>query len=191
MNEDGRDHRTGSSPRRVSQSKLSLMHLFRSAHAGGGFLGRADEEASSGATRVARRQGIDEEMLRRHLRHDLSVLLNTVNLASTVPLDDTPHVRRSIVNYGLVDLSDKSEAALGSDEVVRCVRETLLAYEPRLLPGSLEITVLSQAGQLDRCLRLHISAELLSDPVDFSLEVEAELETGAGKLHLARLALRT
>ena len=191
MNVDGRNDRGGPQPRPGPKSKLSLMHLFRAAHADGVHLETSGEEVAPGSFRVARRHGINEEMLRSHLRHDLQVLLNTVNLESSVPLDDTPHVRRSIVNYGLVDLSDRSTAALASEEVIRCIRETLLSYEPRLLPSSLDITVLSQSDQLDHCLRLHISAELLSDPVDFSLEVEAEIETGGGKLHLARLALRT
>lgn len=190
MNEDGRDLRSGSLPRRGSQSKLSLMHPFRAPHASG-TNAAAKQAASAEPSRGSKREGISEEALRNHLRQDLTVLLNTVNLASAMSLDDTPHVRRSIVNYGLSDLSNLSEAALASDEVIRCIRETLLAYEPRLLPDTLEINVLSQADQLDRCLRLHISGELLSDPIDFSLEVEAELETGAGKLHLARLALLT
>lgn len=191
MSDDGRNDRKGAAARPGFQSKLSLMHLFRAAHADGGYLKPSEDEEASVGARNARRQGIDEEMLRQHLRQDLQVLLNTVNLASAVPLDDAPHVRRSIVNYGLVDLSDRGEAALASEEVIRCVRETLIAYEPRLLPGSLDIAVMSQPDHVTRCLRLQISAELQSDPVDFSLEVEAELETGAGKLHLARLALRT
>lgn len=193
------DNRTSGGVRRDwnrgDRSKVSIMHIFRSAF---------EEEDARKARRVTetgegeitkrsmqRREGMSVDALKRHLESDLTDLMNTVNLGAAVDLEDAPHVARSVLNYGFRDLSDVTARDLNDHDVVKSLRQSLLDHEPRIIPETLEVTVSDRGTENTRNrLMIHITADLMGDPVDVPVEFDAEVDLGVGKLKMSNLRVQ-
>lgn len=177
------------------RKQVSLMHVFRSAverrdsrdgevnYKGG------DREVTTRSRE--RREGTDEETLRRHLTADMASLMNTIALDAVIDLDDCPYVRNSVVNYGFSDLSTMSNSAAAAAEISALIRETLIRHEPRLIPETIEIKLDHEAQETTQRLSFDILAEMVATPVDLPLEFVAEVDLGAGKMKMTRLRVQT
>jgi len=81
------------------------MFAFREAHKERDARVVADLRDEHGARiiagRRARKGAITEGQLREQLAHDLNALLNTINMETGFDLAEFPHVRESILNYGI------------------------------------------------------------------------------------------
>jgi type VI secretion system protein ImpF len=175
--------------------QLSLMHVFRAAH--------AERDAKKEANRLEdghrtlterskeRRHGTDEGTLRRHLNRDLASLMNTVNLDATVPLDEHPYLEKSIVNYGFGDLSNVADQANGPTIIAEKIKRTLCHYEPRLIAETVEVNVSQTHDIVTNRLTFEISGEMTASPVDIPLQFIAELDDGIGKIQMTRLQVKT
>ena len=193
------DKSPASSPRQwrnEDRAKVSIMQVFRASYHEHDAR-RARARNDDGDTEITqrsrqRRDGVSEDQLRAHLEADLNALLNTIRLDAAVPLDDVPHVQRSILNYGFRDLSSVSASELAHPRIVDSIRQSLLDHEPRLVPGTLEIKIRNGSGMDDRNQRLSImvQAELMGDPVDVPLDFDADVDLGAGKLRMSKLRVR-
>ena len=178
--------------RRGERSKVSVMHVFRSAfeeHDARKDRGKVETgEGEITKRSMQRRDGVGLDALKRHLEFDLSALMNTIQLDSAVSLDDAPYVQRSVLNYGFRDLSDVTARDLNDLEVVNSLRQSLLDHEPRIIPASLDVHVTDRGdGNARHQLMIHISAELMGDPVDVPIDFDAEVDLGVGKLKLSNL----
>lgn len=176
------------------RAKVSIMQIFRSSHHDNDAR-RATARDAGGETKISsrsrqRREGMSETQLRAHLQADLAALLNTIRLDAVVPLDDAPHVARSIVNYGFRDLSGIGASELNTPQVVESIRQSLIDHEPRMVPGSIEVKVVSAEGGTNQRLSIMVSAELMGDPVDIPLDFDAEVDLGAGKLKMSKLRVQ-
>lgn len=175
--------------------QISLMNVFRQA--------ARDRDASKEDTTVTddggrvlstrsveRREGASQATLRDHLARDLSGLLSTINLESAIDLEGLDHVRASVLNYGMQDLTRLTTDDIRTQRLSRDLRDALLAHEPRLIGGSLVVTL--RKGRSDRNQRIcfDIQAEMSARPIDVPLEFEAEIDTGAGKVALTNLVVR-
>lgn len=129
----------------------------------------------------ARRLGVDEETLRAHVRDHLSILMNTIRLDATVDLSDTPHVSRSVVNYGFQDLSNMSRKDLIAPYISRSIKQSLLDHEPRLVKQSLNVKVEAIEGDARQRIAVFVSADLIADPADIAIDFQADVDLGAGK----------
>jgi type VI secretion system protein ImpF len=177
------------------RKQVSLMHVFRSAVERGD--SRDGSNSYQGGDREVtqrskeRREGTDEETLRRHLSNDMASLMNTIALDAIVDLDDAPYVRNSIVNFGFSDLSTMTQSKFAATDVARFIRETLIRHEPRLIASTIEINVNAEAQSVSQRLTFDISAEMVATPVDVPLSFMAEVDMGAGKMQMTRLKVQT
>ena len=175
--------------------QVSLMQVFRQAHARRDAKLRDDatvegDRALSVRTRE-RRVGTDEETLRRHLSSDMASLMNTVNLDAAVPLDEHPYLQKSVLNFGFGDLSHVAGNVDGPAYIADLIRKTLMAYEPRLISESIEVTVSETSDIAGARLTFDIAAEMIASPVDIPLAFVAEVDNGAGKIEMTRLKVQT
>jgi type VI secretion system protein ImpF len=126
---------------------------------------------------------VNEAQLREQIRRDLSWLFNTTQLAAGTDLAPYPQVQRSIVNYGIVDLTGRSLASIKPAELERDVRRALLHYEPRLLPESLQISAKPGKSPFGKAaLVVEIKAELHSEPLPLALHVRTEIDVETGRV---------
>lgn len=177
------------------RSKVSLMQVFRASfQEKDAQRGRADGDADAGAVSArskARREGVGEARLREHIQADLTALMNTTRLDAAVDLEDYPHVRGSILNYGCRDLGGVGIVGLKRREIADSIRQSLIDYEPRLIPDSIRIKLENATGDARQFLHFSITAELMGDPVDIPMDFTADVDVGAGKLKLGTLRMQS
>lgn len=177
--------------------QVSILNVFRSAveqrdaKAGNKQIDTETGEREISSRSLERRQGASQSVLKRHLADDIQSLLNTVRLDAALDLDGLDHVQRSILNYGLQDLSRLTTEHYRKSDLIRSIRESLLNHEPRLIDESIEI-VAQEFDQNDNLrVAFNISAEMSAKPVDVPLEFVAEIDVGAGKMKMSNLRVQT
>jgi type VI secretion system protein ImpF len=121
------------------------------------------------------------ESLRRFrsaVKRDLEALLNTVRVSFEIP-ETCPELRKSLLNYGLPDVSSMSLQS-PSDErrLLRGLELAIETFEPRLsrarVTNSETITSSMQA------VRFHVEAMLLIDPAPERIAFDTVLEISKG-----------
>ena len=116
--------------------------------------------------------------VKQSVRRDLENLLNTRRRLFSWP-PEWKELGRSVVGYGLPDLSNGAYgAAQASEEFCRLLQTLLRQYEPRF--QSVEVRPLASAEPLDRTLRFRIDALLRVDPAPEPVAFDSTLEPGAG-----------
>lgn len=175
------------------KSRLSppLMHVFRTAHEAKDAKLIIDQRNEAGervmaSRRLGARQVITESMLRREVSRDLDALLNTVALEATVDMDTAPHVRKSILNFGLPDIAIRTIDENGLDEIPGEIRTAIVNYEPRIAPDTLRIERDKELDPVELKIRFVIRGELVCHPVHVPVEFVADI-VEAGKIVVNRL----
>jgi len=175
------------------KSRLSppLMHVFRTAHEAKDAKLIIDQRNEAGervmaSRRLGARQAITESMLRREVSRDLDALLNTVALEATVDMDNAPHVRKSILNFGLPDIAIRTIDENGLDEIPGEIRTAIVNYEPRIAPDTLRIERDKELDPVELKIRFVIRGELVCHPVHVPVEFVADI-VEAGKIVVNRL----
>ena len=174
-------------------SRLSppLLHAFRTAHEAKDARKAIDQRNAAGervvtSRKLRARQVITEPLLRREVARDLDALLNAVALESSVDMDDAPHVRRSILNFGLPDIALRTIDETAVDEIPGEIRTAIANFEPRIAPGTLRIERDRQVDSLELKVRFLIRAELVCHPVHVPVEFVADI-VETGKIMIKRL----
>ncbi len=166
------------------------MFAFRDAHRARdsrvhvGQTNAAGQEALS--SRKSMRIAINEIQLREELTRDLDLLMNTINLASTLDLDDAPQVRDSIVNFGLTDIGNRTIDENRVADIVDEIKAAIARFEPRLIEKTVDVARdrTADAGVLQ--IRFNVTGEMACDPVAIPVEFVADLEVTSGKLAIRR-----
>ena len=172
------------------------MWAFRSAHEQrDARKSQAERQTEAGERVISGRRGsataaITEPILCREVWRDLEQLLNTIALESTqADVGAMPHARRSILNFGLPDLTHRSidELSSGDGVVEREIEAALKAFEPRLIAGSVRVRRDTSVKAVGLKIRFVVSADLSCRPVDIPLEFTADVEIDSGKFTINRL----
>lgn len=125
---------------------------------------------------------VSKSRLRQSVLRDLAWLFNATRLEAVTDLTTMPAVRRSVVNFGLPALSGRTASSLDVTDLARAVREAIVTFEPRILPATLQVMTLLDAGALDHhnVIGVEIRGELWAQPVplEFLVRTEFDLETG-------------
>lgn len=176
-----------------ARTRLSppLMHVFRAAHAAKDAKKRVDIRNEAGERVIAQRrmrvrQVITEPVLRQEVARDLDALLNTIAMESTVDMSAEPYVRKSILNFGLPDVTHRTIDETGVDEIPEEIRMAIVNFEPRLVAASLRIERDTSVDITELKVRFIVRAELSCDPVHVPVEFVADIVEG-GKVVVNRL----
>lgn len=168
-----------------------LMTAFRSAHASRDARHEAGAEVQDGERVVVsrgptHRSSTAAEELQRSVSQGLETLMNTVNLASSADLGDFAEARRSILNYGLPDIAHRSIDEIGVNEIGREIGTALLAFETRLVAGSIAVSRDTTLDDAELKIRFVVRADLSCDPLNLPVEFVADLERDTGKITVSR-----
>jgi type VI secretion system protein ImpF len=99
-----------------------------------------------------------------------------------------PYVRKSVLNYGVVDLSNFTSADVTSSDLPKRLAEAILNCEPRFIPETLEVKLRKDFDDVQQRLTFDIYAEMACKPVDIPLEFSAEIDVGSGKMKFSNLS---
>jgi type VI secretion system protein ImpF len=137
-------------------------------------------------------EGRDERVLSRaQLRasvlRDLSWLFNSTNLAGTEDLTPYPLAAQSTLNYGLAPLAGSPVASLDLREVERILKEAILRFEPRILPGSLSVRGIPALDPMGHhnVISFEITGELWSQPYPLDLLIKTDMDLESGEIRIA------
>jgi type VI secretion system protein ImpF len=128
---------------------------------------------------------ISASRLRDCVTRDMSWLLNCVNLEANVDLGNYPEASRSVLNFGIPDLTGVALSGINAEALQRQVRDAILAFEPRLTANTLRVTLNTSNARMDRqALMFNIESEMWAQPIPLNLylKTEVDLETGNFKI---------
>ncbi len=119
---------------------------------------------------------------RRSVLRDLAWLLNTTSAESEIAFEGVPNVRESVLNFGVQALSGKYLVEDDLKTLETAVAESIRRFEPRILPDSLRVKVISSDGE--QATRNHLSMEIRGQlwaepyPIELLLRSRVDLECG-------------
>src|SRR5512139_3777543 len=105
-------------------------------------LDRLTDEEPGNAQESRERRVLSPQKLREVVRRDLGWLFNAINLASVEDLTAYPQVARSVLNYGLPDLTGHTASGMDALQLERMLRQAVRDFEPRILPASIRVKLL-------------------------------------------------
>lgn len=168
-----------------------LMRAFRAAHEAGDATSKIELRTTDGdrivaGRRLRPRQVITEKVLRREVARDLDALLNTVALESTVEMDEAPFAKKSILNFGLPDISNLTIDTTEIKRIPEEIRTAVVNFEPRLAAVSLQIERDLTVDPAELKVRFLVRADLTCYPVQVPVEFVADI-VESGKIVVNRL----
>jgi type VI secretion system protein ImpF len=176
-----------------SEARLSppLMHVFRAAHQAKDAKKVLDVRNEAGERIIANRRlrarhVITEATLRGEVSRDLEALLNTVALESTIDMTETPYARKSILNFGIPDIADRTIDEARVDNIPAEIKTAIMQYEPRLAAASLHVERDMSIDPAELKVRFVVRADLTCDPVNVPVEFVADV-IDTGKIMVNRL----
>lgn len=126
---------------------------------------------------------IDVRRLREIILRDLSWLLNTTNQGALIDFERFPNVRDSVINYGVADIAGGARTNSELTRIQRQLRATIEKFEPRIMPGTLEIKQRDTQGR-NAILAFDIRGDLWAQPVPLELYLRTELDTTSGEVRV-------
>jgi type VI secretion system protein ImpF len=143
-----------------------------------------DKTQETREQRVMSRSRLQQAALR-----DLAWLFNSTRLEGDTDFSKAPFARRSVVNFGLPAFSGRSAAAIEVTELERAIKQSVLDYEPRILPASLRVRAVTRPDRMDHynVIGVQIQGQLWAQPVPLELLVRTEIDLETGKVEIAEL----
>jgi type VI secretion system protein ImpF len=125
--------------------------------------------------------------LRQAVLRDLAWLLNASNLESEVDLESFPEARRSVLNFGVEALSGRRVGDVDWPELELAIKDAIVAFEPRVLPATIEVRGVTTTSSLDHhnVLSFEIRGQLWSVPYPLELLLRSNLDLESGQVVLA------
>ncbi len=120
--------------------------------------------------------------LKQSVMRDLEWLLNVGCLETTQDLSDYPQVKKSVLNYGLPDLSGTTASNVDSTTLERMLRQAIINFEPRILANSLKVRVAYRDKHNN--IIFEIEGELWSQPTPERLYLKTILDLELGNVEV-------
>jgi type VI secretion system protein ImpF len=149
-------------------------------------LDRLTDNAPDVTTETGSSWIIDVARLRDIIQRDLRWLLNTSNLAIEHDLAPYPNVARSVLNYGLTDISGSIATTDRATEIRQAIRTAIETFEPRLLPETLKVNMRQDKVGTGAIISFEIRAELWAEPVPVDLYLRTAFDVATGEVKLNR-----
>ncbi|MFO0835537.1 MAG: type VI secretion system baseplate subunit TssE [Phycisphaerales bacterium] len=132
------------------------------------------------------RRVMSMRQLRAAVLRDLAFLLNSPAHPPDSEIHDYPLVARSVLNFGMPDLSGQTASAQRAAKLEALVRRAVEMFEPRIIPGTLRVAGV-KAGE-DAGSRQTVAFELTGDvcplPVPDALYVRTQMDLESGRCEL-------
>ncbi len=137
-----------------------------------------DERADPPITRLE-----SVRRLKTSLKRDMEWLLNTRHCPVMNEMEDDPgELKRSLLNYGLPDISSMSvQSGKDHNRILRQMEEAVELFEPRLRNARVTLNPVSKGS---RTLRFGIEALLMMDPAPEQVRFDTLLELTSGDIEV-------
>ena len=137
-----------------------------------------DDPANSKESREQRVLSV--KRLRQSVLRDIAWLLNAVSLESAQSLENYPEAAQSVINFGIPDLSGHTVSNTDTGEIEKRIRKALLDFEPRILPNTLRVKVVSSDAYNHNAMNFDIEGDLWMQPLPLRLYLKTQLDLETG-----------
>lgn len=153
-------------------------------------LDRLRDDAPSQRVEAREHGVLSRAQLREAVLRDLSWLLNAVRPPARDGLSDWPEVDQSVLNYGMPCFSGETASSLDITDLERAIRDALARFEPRIIPGTLEVSTEQQENILDlhNVIGVRIAAQIWAQPMPLELLLRTELDLESGQVRVRDLS---
>ncbi len=129
---------------------------------------------------------MSKAQLRQAVLRDLGALFNAVQPLSAAAARAYPALVGSVLNYGLPALSGQLASKLDVSVLERAIRDAIVRFEPRILPGTLQIRALEAGSVLDthNVIEFEIRGHLWAQPVPLEILLRTQLDLEAGQVEV-------
>jgi type VI secretion system protein ImpF len=159
-----------------------MADLTSREHLQPSLLDRLTDLNPTGKTDTLEERVMSLRRLKESLIRDLEWLLNTGRLEISQDLDDFPEVRKSVLNFGIPDISGVSLSHQDRASLEREIQQAILDFEPRILPGTLKVSVALNDDEMNETtLVFEIQGEMWWQPVPERFYLRATLDVELGK----------
>ena len=140
-----------------------------------------DEASERNETREQRILSLPK--LRKSVMRDLMWLLNTGSLEATDDLSQYPEIRRSVLNYGIPDLTGVKASSVDPAALERLLRQSITNFEPRISSKTLKIRILVDHDEISpNTIVFEIEGELWAQPLPERLYFKTILDLELGNV---------
>lgn len=130
-------------------------------------------------------QSMSQKEFKEAVIRDLGWLLNSVALDVCVDLDPYPWVKRSVVNYGLPDLSGHTSSSVDLKGMENTIKRVIREFEPRIIRHSLVVKVHANAEDMSHnSLVFEIEGAVFGQPSPFQVVLKSELDLERGEFQI-------
>ncbi|SJM93117.1 type VI secretion system baseplate subunit TssE [Crenothrix polyspora] len=146
-------------------------------------LEQAREQLSDILATVAAASSLQE--IRACVKRDLDWLFNTSQFSPQEQLDEYPDIARSVLNYGMPDLTGKTASGFDPVQMERLLKQVILNFEPRIIRKSLVVRVLADKTLFNHnALAFEIEGELAVEPLPLHLHLRTEFQLEDGNVSI-------
>ena len=130
-------------------------------------------------------QSMSQTQFKEAVIRDLGWLLNSVALDVCVDLEKFPEVKRSVLNYGLPDMSGHTSSNVDVRSMENAIRAAIQQFEPRIIQNSLKVKVHSSPDDMSHnSLIFEIAGAVFGQPSPFQVVLKSELDLECGEFQL-------
>ena len=127
-------------------------------------------------------QSMSQKEFKDAVIRDLGWLLNSVSLDVCVDLEPYPEVRRSVLNYGMPDISGHTSSTINVKTVESSLKQAIREFEPRIIRNSLRVKVHSDPSDMsNNSLVFEIEGAVFGQPSPFQIVLRSELNLECGE----------
>ena len=148
-------------------------------------LDRLTDLEPSNTKESSSQQSMSQTQFKEAVIRDLGWLLNSVALDVCVDLEKFPEVKRSVLNYGLPDMSGHTSSNVDVRRMENAIRAAIQQFEPRIIQNSLKVKVHSSPDDMSHnSLIFEIAGAVFGQPSPFQVVLKSELDLECGEFKL-------
>lgn len=129
---------------------------------------------------------IDVRRLREIVQRDLSWLLNTYNNDIDIDPEIYPNAARSVLTYGIQDISGKFTTGNRVEAIRRSIRDAIETFEPRIRSGSVDVQLRVSDQARQAVISFDIHADMWAEPVPMELYLRTDVDVTTGDVTVER-----
>ena len=131
------------------------------------------------------RQSMSQTQFKEAVIRDLGWLLNSVAMDVCVDLRKYPEVRRSVLNFGLPDMSGHTSSNVDVHAVESSIKTAVQQFEPRIIRNSLKVKIHTNPDEMSHnSLVFEIAGAVFGQPSPFHVVLKSELNLESGEFQL-------
>lgn len=148
-------------------------------------LDRLTDDAPDQRVETEDRRVMSKAQLRQAVLRDLAWLFNAVQPLGK-KAEEYPLLAGSVLNLGLPPLAGELASKVDVAWVERAIRDAIVRFEPRILPGSLQVNALQASNVLDthNVIEFEIRGQLWAQPIPLEILLRTQLDLEAGQVQV-------